>query len=187
MKPRHAHSALSPDLKVRVDRIPEEGLELDEPMTAEWLNGTLGGSPFRAARPGRLRLSLSLVERAVHVRGRASVSLEGPCVRCLGPVSLALDVPIEVVVFPSGAEPAAGPEGELQSDDMGVATYDEETIELAGLVRDEVFLELPMSPVCAESCAGLCPRCGTNLNETRCACAPEADPRWQALAGLKID
>ena len=35
-------------------------------------------------------------------------------------------------------------------------------------------------------CAGLCAKCGTNLNERRCDCRPaEIDPRWQDLAKLK--
>jgi uncharacterized protein len=32
----------------------------------------------------------------------------------------------------------------------------------------------------------LCPRCGQNLNVAKCSCdEASADPRWNALAGLK--
>lgn len=181
-------NAVSPGLEVFVDRIGTEGLDIDETISKAWIDAALGpSSPFRARGAGRLAVHLEKVERVVHVRGRASIGVEGECVRCLGRVDLDLDVPVEVAMFPRGEEPPAGPEGEVVAEDMGVASYDEGIVELAGVVHDEVFLELPMNPLCAESCAGLCPRCGTNLNETRCGCAPDIDPRWQALGDLKVD
>ena len=92
-----------------------------------------------------------------------------------------------LALFPRGEEPPAASDGEVADDDMGVGMYEGEEIDLAGLVRDEVFLELPMNLVCVDSCAGLCPQCGANLNEGRCTCVPEFDPRWQALRGLMLD
>jgi hypothetical protein len=42
---------------------------------------------------------------------------------------------------------------------------------------------LPMKPLCRVDCKGLCPNCGTNLNDTTCDC----EIRWEdpRLAGLK--
>lgn len=184
----HIRAAVRTSLSVRLDWIGDEGLDLDEPLSVEWLSNALGrGSPYKPAAEGRLRVHLMLAERVVHVRGRVAVNLAAACVRCLRPVPLQLDLPIETALFPRGDEPAAAADGELGDDDMGIGTYDGEEIDLAGLVHDEVFLELPMNLVCVESCAGLCPQCGTNLNEGRCNCAPEVDPRWQALHGLRLD
>jgi uncharacterized protein len=173
---------------VRLERIPAEGLDLDETVTSEWLTDALGeGSPFKARGEGRLRVHLLRAEDVVHVRGRAALQLGSECSRCLEPVSLAIDTPIEVALFPLGSEPAARPDGEVARDDLGVATYRNDEIDLGGIVHDEVFLELPMNPLCSESCAGLCPTCGTNLNEQRCDCEPAPDPRWSALRQLKLD
>ncbi len=175
-------------LTVRLERIPVEGLDLDEAVSVEWLANALGeGSPFRPDGEGRLRVHLHRAEEVVHVRGRATLSLGSACSRCLEPVSLAIDTPLEVALFPLGSEPAPRPDGEIAPEDMGVATYEDDEIDLGGIVHDEVFLELPMNPVCSESCAGLCPTCGTNLNEQRCACKPAPDPRWSALRQLKLD
>jgi uncharacterized protein len=42
-----------------------------------------------------------------------------------------------------------------------------------------------MKPLCEENCAGLCPSCGSNLNDGPCDCKHEAiDPRWEGLQGL---
>jgi len=47
--------------------------------------------------------------------------------------------------------------------------------------------DLPLVPLCAPSCQGLCPRCGVNRNETECGCAEApADPRWDALRDLNL-
>jgi uncharacterized protein len=37
-------------------------------------------------------------------------------------------------------------------------------------IRQAFLLELPLSYVCKESCKGLCPQCGTNLNISSCKC-----------------
>ncbi len=182
------HRAVSTDLELRVDRIPEEGLDLDEVLTRRWVDEALGADATVHARgDGRLAVHVMKAERVVHVRGRAQVALEGACVRCLGPAELELDVPLEVALFPKGEEPPASPEGEVAGEDMGVSTYEEGVIHLGGVVHDEVFLELPMNPLCREDCKGLCPKCGTNLNEQSCECAPDVDPRWQALRSVKTD
>ncbi len=65
----------------------------------------------------------------------------------------------------------------------------DESIDLEPMVRDTVALRLPESPLCREDCAGLCPRCGADLNEGACGCeaAPEGDLRWAALKDLKLE
>jgi len=184
----NAHGTLTTDLKVRVDRIADEGFDLDEVLTRDWVDRSLGdGSPFHARVDGHITAHLIKVETVVQVRGRARIEVEGECVRCLEKTSLSLDLPLDLALFPKGDEPPATPEGELTADDMGVGTYSEGIIDLSDVVHDEVFLELPMNPVCRESCAGLCPTCGQNLNEGKCSCAPEVDPRLQALRSLKVD
>ena len=63
-----------------------------------------------------------------------------------------------------------------------------EEIDLEPLVREAVLLELPLSPLCAEDCKGLCPECGADLNAEGCDCEVEQrDPRWAALDELRFD
>lgn len=53
------------------------------------------------------------------------------------------------------------------------------------LLRDDILLELPSKLLCKETCKGLCPKCGKNLNEGSCGCqTKEADPRLAALFQL---
>ena len=56
------------------------------------------------------------------------------------------------------------------------------------LLRDDVLLELPSKFLCKESCKGLCPKCGKNLNEGSCTCnTRETDPRLAVLKQLLSD
>ncbi len=53
------------------------------------------------------------------------------------------------------------------------------------LLRDDILLELPSKFLCKESCKGLCPKCGQNLNQGSCKCSQkEVDPRLAALLQL---
>ena len=53
------------------------------------------------------------------------------------------------------------------------------------LLRDDILLELPSKFLCKDTCKGLCPKCGKNLNEGKCGCPEkEPDPRLAALSRL---
>lgn len=46
-----------------------------------------------------------------------------------------------------------------------------ELIETLDDLREVLILDHPISFVCKENCKGLCPQCGTNLNEGKCNCS----------------
>lgn len=53
------------------------------------------------------------------------------------------------------------------------------------LLRDDILLELPSKFLCKDSCKGLCPKCGKNLNEGKCNCLKqEGHPAFAALSKL---
>jgi uncharacterized protein len=70
---------------------------------------------------------------------------------------------------------------------------DEETLlessvlDLAPILEEEITLNLPLQVICSESCKGLCPKCGADLNKETCTCSDERiDPRLEALKNLFI-
>jgi len=98
------------------------------------------------------------------------------CRRCLAPV----DVPISEslgLVFVSEEE--AGDE-----DDCYLVPRRASVLDLSEAVREELLLAVPQYAVCRDDCRGLCRRCGADLNAGPCGCAPETDPRWEALTKL---
>ncbi|WP_418790102.1 YceD family protein [Phosphitispora sp. TUW77] len=55
-------------------------------------------------------------------------------------------------------------------------------VDLGSVLRENLYLHIPMKSVCNENCKGLCALCGVNLNSETCKCAKEEiDPRMEAL------
>jgi len=63
-------------------------------------------------------------------------------------------------------------EEEAEGDDRYF--YQGDHVELAPMLREHIILAAPMQPLCREECAGLCARCGKDLNEGPCQCPAEA-------------
>ena len=114
--------------------------------------------------------------------GRLQARLQLTCGRCLEPFTLPVDTQVDLTYVPHPEQAAEG-EVELSQDDLTTAFYRDQTLDLGDMVREQFYLTLPMRPLCREDCKGLCPQCGTNLNQGTCAC----DVRWEdpRLAGLR--
>ena len=73
------------------------------------------------------------------------------------------------------------------AEDMDVEYYEEETIDLDPIILEQIVLQIPMRVVCRETCRGLCPQCGTNLNISSCTCSGRMiDERLSVLKNLKL-
>jgi uncharacterized protein len=48
------------------------------------------------------------------------------------------------------------------------------------------MLELPLQPLCADDCPGLCAECGARLADDPDHGHETVDPRWAALSGLVV-
>lgn len=115
----------------------------------------------------------------VTVAGQVTAPWVGICRRCLELAEGTLQIEVRELFVDPGDRLAerAGSE-----EDYYPVKGDE--LDVQPMVRDACILELPLAPLCSESCAGLCSTCGANRNEQACACEQEIDPRWAGLAGL---
>ena len=61
--------------------------------------------------------------------------------------------------------------------------------------REDILLAMPSRFKCSETCKGICPGCGANLNREKCRCSAKkkknkkdnpADNVWGALDQLKL-
>lgn len=62
-----------------------------------------------------------------------------------------------------------------------------EELDATEAVRESALLEIPQRSLCRPDCRGFCARCGKNLNEAACGCAPadEAQARPNPFGVLK--
>jgi uncharacterized protein len=104
------------------------------------------------------------------------VRLHGPCYRCLEDAVLDLSI--------HAREYQATSPGE--SDELRTPYVADNQLRLSDWARDAIAVELPEQILCREDCAGLCPICGENLNESPHEHEEEqSDPRWAALEELR--
>lgn len=114
-------------------------------------------------------------KESVSVCFETEVVLGIPCSRCLR------EVPFHVLLKYEGKSDFLHPSEE---DDLASCVEDKE-LDLDMLIFDEVVPQLPSRLLCKEDCKGLCPVCGTNLNEKECGCdRTVADPRMAAIRDI---
>jgi len=126
------------------------------------------------------RLTVEKSGDQVTVRGTLEAEAQLECVRCLGAMRLEMRVPFEVFAERSGGRRAAE-EADLVRDDY-MLFHDGRQLDLCEDVREALLLEVPIAPKCRPDCAGLCPKCGADLNAGPCGCASRAGERPETHA-----
>jgi len=132
-------------------------------------------------------VKLMRTNRGILAKGRLYTGVEVTCSRCLNLFSCPLALDIEEEYFPV----IDAVTGALLSlpEEPGCFIIDEHHIlDLTEAICQYALLAIPMKPLCREDCAGLCPKCGYNLNQGPCGCLPQqVDPRWSKLKRLASD
>jgi uncharacterized protein len=130
---------------------------------------------------GKLKKGLVQVDVSGDIKGEAEVD----CTRCLASFASKLEISFKVA-YVSEENYTQSEESEIRNEDLEIAIYENEEINLDELVREQILLNLPTQAFCREDCKGLCEKCGANKNVKSCDCEEkEVDPRWAALKNLK--
>jgi uncharacterized protein len=146
---------------------------LDQEWFARWQEED---PELEFAGPGDLAAHLHL-ERHGHdilVRGHLAGTLKLSCSRCLTPFSHPVDAHFDLLLTPSPEY--LEEEEELSRADLDRDFYTGEVVDLESILREQVLLTLPLKPLCSETCRGICPRCGADLNREPCQCPAEESP-----------
>ena len=152
-----------------------EGRRLDLPVALEPFG--LGGETYKPDPPSpmvRLEVSRPSNGFAFHLRFR--VHLEGPCMRCLEPAALDLDVDAREI-----------DQGGTDDPELRSPYVSDDELDISRWAHDATMLALPSRFLCRADCAGLCPVCGQPLNDNPHEHEQAADPRWAALKDLKLE
>jgi uncharacterized protein len=107
------------------------------------------------------------------------------CARCLDPVQHDVKSNFDLLYRPLGADRKSD-EVSISEAETEIGYFSGEGVLLEDVLREQVLLALPLKSVCRESCKGMCPHCGRNLNQGECGCEPVLeDSRWDALNEIK--
>jgi uncharacterized protein len=129
-------------------------------------------------------VKLTRTNRGVLVQGTLQSEIPIECSRCLKEFNYPLTVTLEEEFFPV-IDVNSGTPLEIPDDPSSFTIDDHHILDLDEAIRQNALLAIPMKPLCREDCAGLCQKCGIDLNQGECDCnKTEIDPRWAKLVDL---
>ncbi len=127
---------------------------------------------------GDVTVSVSVTKEStdsVLVTGTMSAVLINECVRCLEQANTEVNTDFTAVFKEKGSLTPVDKADEIY-------TYEDNSLDLAPLIKAELLLALPMKQICSEECKGLCPVCGKNKNKEECGC--KIDTKLSPFEGI---
>ena len=110
------------------------------------------------------------------MKGMIRTTIHGTCDRCANDFDRDVETPIDAVLVTELANE--------ENEDEWVFPLEGDSADLEDIIRTIFVLNLDSKLLCKDDCAGLCCRCGKNLNDGPCNCQKELDPRFAALRQL---
>ncbi len=173
-------------LALKVSLIPTDEIHRDWEIAPENFNKEDDSLPVSG--PSYVKGRLYRSGTTIYFDGTVSSTLGLECSRCLETFESTMTGNVTSIFMPQADDRKDEPEAKLSPEDLDVQFYGGDEIDLFMPIRDQIALAVPMQPLCSESCQGLCPVCGVNMNEEKCSCDPTpADPRMAALLKLITD
>jgi len=167
-----------------INKIDDQGLSFDHELRLGDLDDGGGGSMpvLRTRISGRAEKDGD----AVVVEARLGAAVRRACARCLAEFEFPVVTEFALRLvreMPS----AASAEGDEDPADEALFLAADGIADLDLMAAEQIYLGLPMKPLCRKDCKGLCPTCGVNRNvEGECGCPVEIDdPRLAPLRELK--
>jgi uncharacterized protein len=164
----------------RLALAPGGGTRIELGVAPGWLE--LAGQRYDPVRPVvDARVDVSRTSTGHVFRLCFAAELSGPCMRCLEPARVPVEVDAREIYQPGSAdEDLRSPYVSVSGDELDVATW----------AHDALALAVPVRLLCRPDCAGLCPVCGVSLNDAgpeEHRHDPEPDPRWAKLGELELE
>ena len=155
-----------------IDR-PGESVDFS---TSVDLSDLLYGTCYPVSEPVLASGTVRNTAGVLVMTGMVTTCIHGVCDRCAADFTRDVEIPIDVVLVQELANE--------ENEDEWVFPLEADTADLEDIVRTVFVLNMDSKMLCKEDCAGLCCRCGKNLNEGPCTCQKEIDPRFAALKQL---
>lgn len=152
--------AVSHEFTIPVTDLDAGGKGFSFEVRPAWTRGALEDHEAKPSeKTGKLEVRASKSGNDVVVHGKLDAELVVPCARCLEPFALPLHADLSVLYVPAAVMRGTGEneEYEFSAEEADTLPYEGDAVVLDDLVRDELLLEVPMIPLCSESCHGISP------------------------------
>ena len=165
---------------IDINTIGSDGLSFDRSLRLRGLEG-----PSRERIPdveARLTGTITPAPGGAELEALLRAAVPLTCSRCLETFSWDVRMDFAWTVLKTAPASSGAPGGIDAEDEASILIAPEGKVGLEELATEQLYLNLPLKPICSPACKGLCPTCGTNRNLSACECAPEAvDPRLAPL------
>ena len=174
-------------MRIAIEDIPEEGIALDLIKENLKVEVDAAGSEISLATPIKAHLDIHRGGSNIFVIGGMKCEVLLRCARCLDEFCCCVESAIDVLI--QTGRPSFPPESELHRGELSASYSEEGIVDTDAILCEQLFLEIPIQPLCSPDCQGLCPDCGALLRENVCNCADKVrvDPRLAVLKGLKVN
>lgn len=163
-------------------KIAPEGLSFEHELRIPDLEGGAGDTV--TVERCLLTGDVSKAKHGFALSARLDVAARVECGRCLEPFRTSIVRDFFLTLVPD-AETARGKEYD-EDEEATLFPCSEGRADLLEIAREQIYLNLPLKPICREGCKGLCPVCGANRNLTECDCKNvDVDPRLLPLLDFK--
>jgi len=160
-------------MRIDLEKTVQQGGRLDATLPLgdiEW-----EGDQVLQVGPVALKGTLSRVRRGYELNATLSGRVSLVCVRCLESFEHPLSFPFHLL-FVERERPESG-EAQVQPADVDLYSHESGKVDLTAVAREQIYLQLPLKPVCREDCQGLCATCGEDLNRGTCRCSAQSSVR----------
>lgn len=138
---------------------------------------------------GSLDVRCSLTRKGdakVELQGRLKATLLLECDRCLASYRREVDTALQMLFEVETGASWQVKDLDYRIPDLDTIVLDAPVIDLDDVIRQQLYLALPMKSLCSDQCRGICSRCGANRNHGPCGCADEHENSpFAVLAQLK--
>lgn len=125
----------------------------------------IGTERYAPLGPARLDVTITNTGSGIVAGGTVTVTVQATCSRCLKEFPLTLSAEVEGYFIPHGSE-------HEMPEEQDFGFVEDGSVDLMDALLSALALEVPLAPLHAEDCAGICPTCGVDLSEGPCDCAP---------------
>ena len=153
---------------INVSQIDPDGLCVDCQVRPQPLSNPDGR--FIPFDPVALKGALSPRRGGYRFQGTLSGAGTLECSRCLEPFRQLVTAEFDLFYSKEPPEPLAADSEEAVVETEMYSPLVGEQIDLSALVSEQIYLNLPLKPLCLPGCLGLCAQCGTNRNLGECKC-----------------
>lgn len=130
--------------------------------------------------PVEIDATLDKASRQLYLKAEIRCSGQFQCDRCIEEFEQNIESRLNMFYVYDSLDT-----GSLSPEEVQVISPDTVYLDLTDDVRQTIMLNVPLKLLCKTDCKGLCPKCGTNWNQTTCKCKNETqDSRWEGLKDL---